>query len=368
MKKVALHGSYYGDNFGDTLFVTEYINWLKEIFDYDKDNVHLPFAGKRVRDLVKISDRKGISSIYESDIIVFIGGGYLGEPSKKINKWSIRLIIRHLSVGLVALALKKPYIFIGVGAGPLSNGIARRLTTFLCNRSNKVVVRDQESRDYLVSYGVDMEKIDVTADSVLCLKPEDVNTETKNELLEMYEIGDKECQYIGVHLPAVNKNEIKKLRTIINDLKYFCERFKKYKIVVFNDFYKENYIYLAYLEIKEVFEQSTVIYVEYKNPNQLIALIDELDIVITTKLHCGIVANCLGKYTLSISTHNKTLRLYKQLGLLNRNISFSEYSKGRLIDMLSEYKEDVKFYNNVPDSVREAALKNKEYLLNYMKK
>src|SRR5690554_5036992 len=112
MKKVALHGSYYGDNFGDTLFVIEYINWLKELQGYNNDNIFLPFAGDRVRDLVEVSNFAGIKSIYKSDVVVFIGGGYLGEPSKRVGIWSLRLIIRHLSVGLLALLFRKPYIFI----------------------------------------------------------------------------------------------------------------------------------------------------------------------------------------------------------------------------------------------------------------
>src|SRR5690606_18311259 len=96
---------------------------------------------------------------------------------------------------------------------------------------------------------------------------------------------------------------------------------EKYKLVVFNDFHKENYDYLAETLVKQEFDEDTVVSFKYENPSHLIALINELDIVITTKLHCGIVANCLGKYTLSISVHNKTMRLYKQLNLENRNVA-----------------------------------------------
>ena len=368
MKKVILHGSYYGDNFGDTLFVIHYINWLRSAEGYNAQNVYLPFAGERVRGLVNVSSKKGLRCFFEGDLLVFIGGGYLGEPPSRINIWSIRLIVRHLFVGFFALALRKPFVFIGVGAGPLSNKLARMLTVYLCNKSTKVVVRDNESKDYLVKYGVVRSKIDVTADSILCLKAEDVDNSLIRKVKRDIGKMNGACKFIGVHLPAINHEELDKLNLLLDDIKHFCGTLGEYKVVVFNDFFKKDYKYAAYEAIKEKFDPLNVVFCGYEGPGRLIALINELDFVITTKLHCGIVSNCLGNYTVSISTHGKTRRLYKQLGLLERCTSFGEYQKGKLFDLLGGYSESVTFYENVPSVVRDAAGRNEEIMLDFVEK
>lgn len=366
MKKVALHGSYFGDNFGDTLFVIEYINWLKDLNDYNAQNIMLPFAGNRVRDLVKVSDKKGVKSILSAEALVFIGGGYLGEPPTGQRIWSYRFIVRHLSVILLAYLFKKPYIFVGVGAGPLSHKIARKLSVFLLNHSEKIIVRDEESHNYLLEYGVNSDKLMTTADSILSLEPTDVNQQAKNEVIVKNQLNNKKETLIGVHLPVPStyKNS---LSSIIKDIKKYTENLNSFKIVVFKDFYKEDYDYLAYSKIKEHFNKEDITYIKYENPDQLIALIDTLDIVVTTKLHCGIVANCLGKFTLSISAHTKTKRLYKQLGLLERNVSIANYESGKLIEMLNKYDDKKEFYNNIPYNIKETSKKNKEELLEFIK-
>lgn len=366
MKKVSLHGSYFGDNFGDTLFVIEYVNWLKELDSYDKNKVMLPFAGDRVRELVDVSEKRGIRSILNSDVVVFIGGGYLGEPPTRKKVWSYRLIIRHLLVVLLSYLFRKPYVFIGVGAGPLSHKLARKLTVFLLNKSKKVIVRDEESYQYLIEYGVNKNKLLTTADSILSLQPSDVNKELKKKIINKYQLKDNEL-LIGLHLP-ISLVYKESLMDLIKDLKNYTKQTENYKLVVFKDFYKEDYNYFAYSYTKELFEDENIEYVEYESPEQLISLIDTLDIVITTKLHCGIVANCLGKYTLAISAHTKTKRLYKQLELSERQVSLPDYKKGDLVDMLAKYDENIKYYDNIPENIRDASKMNKLELLKFVSK
>lgn len=364
--KIALHGSYYIDNFGDSLFVVYFYRWLKEVKNIEDEDIILPFANERVRKLVNASNTKGLKALLKSNKIVFIGGGYLGERPNKKLLWNIRLLVRHLSIGLFSILLKKPFIFIGVGAGPLSNPISRKLTVFLCNKSEKVIVRDEESKKHLLDYGVKEDKIKETADSILLLKESDVDKywdeKYKNELNHN---DSAKTTYIGVHLQA-SSNKIEKLRTIIEDIDKYCKEQNSYKIVVFNDTYKEKHDSTAIQLFLERFSKDKIINIDYINPDQLIGLINNLDIVITTKLHCGIVANCLGKYTLSISVHDKTTRLYKQLGISERQILIDDYKSGNLIEMLSDYGK-VKTNDNVPQKVRQLAEENKQELIKFIR-
>ncbi len=366
-KKIALHGSYYIDNFGDSLFVVYFYKWLKETNLIRDEDIILPYANDRVRNLVKVSDNKGFFGLLKSKKIVFFGGGYLGERPNKKMIWNIRLLIRHLSIGLLAVLLKKHFIFIGVGAGPLTNSLTRKIVVFLSNKSEKIIVRDDESYNFLLEYGVDKEKLGTTADSILLLEESDVdeywNEKYKKELMIEESVN---TTYIGVHLQASSSKE-EKLKLIIEDLKEYCGNLKDYKIVVFNDTYRKTPNNRSLNLVYEKFDKEKVMNIEYLNPDQLIAVINNLDIVITTKLHCGIVANCLGKYTLSVSVHDKTIRLYKQLKLQERNVSISDFKEGMLNKMFSGFDENKKYYDNVPLNIKKLAAENQKSLINFIK-
>ena len=146
MKKlIALHGSYFGDNFGDRLFVELFIDWVNEIENITSENIVLPFANSRIRESVDCSQTKGLKAIIKSSCIIFIGGGYFGEFKPNSLIWNMRLLIRHLTIAIYAAIVRKPYIFIGIGAGPLSNIFPRKLVTYVCNKSEKVVVEVEKS-------------------------------------------------------------------------------------------------------------------------------------------------------------------------------------------------------------------------------
>src|SRR5699024_10102591 len=53
--------------------------------------------------------------------------------------------------------------------------------------------------------------------------------------------------------------------------------------------------------------------IPYQNPDKLINNLQEMDKIITSKLHVGIVGYALGKRTLSIPFHPKTIRFYEQI-------------------------------------------------------
>lgn len=363
--KVALHGSYYGDNFGDTLFVEIFNSWMKELEHYDKDNVILPFAGNRVRNFVCVSPQKGIKGLLQAGKIVFIGGGYLGERPNDKLVWNVRLFVRHLSIAFFALLFKKPYIFIGVGAGPLSNKIIRKMVVFLCNRSVKVIVRDVESYDYLIDYGVDKNKIITTVDSVLTLDHSYLENKNIKTIDYINNLRKTNKIIIGVHLPARNEHT-DKLSKIINALRDYVDNLKNVKLIVFNDFYKEGYNYIALNMIKERFKDEEFEVYDYTDPNNLIGLISQLDIVITTKLHVGIVANCYGVYSLAFPVHGKTVRFYKQINLKERCIDINTLEQCDVSKLLNSYTNTNDIVSNIPVEQQELAKMNKKIFLDFI--
>lgn len=363
--KVAIHGSYYGDNFGDTLFVVLFVKWLKK-YGLESDDIVLPFASERVRRLVSVSKVKGIRSLLMSKVLVLIGGGYLGEPNSNVKKWSARLFYKHLSIILIAYITKKPYIFIGVGAGPISVSIVRRIVVKMCNNSEMIIVRDLESKEYLIEYGVKESKIVCSVDSILSLENEN-DEDFKTGLISNLEfIKENDTTYIGIHLPVFNYYS-EKLANIGCELKNYCSSIGKYKVIVFNDFYKENYDYKVRNIILENIDQENVIDVKYENTDKMLNLLANLDILVTSKLHCGLVANCFNKYVISISEHNKTERLYKQLGIKGRSIKVGNYRDGELLSLLMSYDNSNQKLI-VTKQIKERAQKNQKYLFDFLDK
>lgn len=346
--KIVLHGSYYGDNFGDRLFVEMFVRWLASIEGIKKENIILPFANSRIRDSVHCSENKGILSILRAKCFVYVGGGYFGEFDNSLV-WNLRLIIRHILLAIFAIVTSKPLIIIGVGAGPLSNLFTRKLVVYICNNSRKTIVRDQESYNYLIEYGVNKEKLKLSVDSVLALENR---------------VESKESDHIkvGVHIayPYENENIVK----IVKDIKKFTETIENFKIYYFKDFYKIGFSDYAETILKQYFKNEDLVKVEYQNPDQLIKDIGQFDLLFTVKLHVGIVALTQGVYPVSIAVHQKTKRLYKQLGLEELTTSFENYQAGKIVEIASKFSTSkVK----IPDTITEYAFRNKYDLEQFVK-
>lgn len=363
--KVLLHGSYYGDNFGDTLFVILFTNWLKQ-YGIKSENIVTPFASNRVRSLIDVSKDSGIKTLDRCKVLVLMGGGYLGEPLSNRFRWSLRCLIRHMRLIIKANIKNIPYAFIGVGVGPISSKLLRSLIVKVCNDSYFTVVRDIESKNYLIKYGVKEDKVVCSVDSILYLEHNNYEDfYSKNiKLSENIFKKENDTVYIGIHLPIYNSYG-SELKNIINEINEYCSDLKKYKLVLFNDFYKEGYDYKIKDAILSRFDRQDILEVPYTNPNQMISLLNNLDILITSKLHCGIVANCLNKYVISIAEHSKTERLYKQLKLSHRSIMAYEYVNGDLLSLLKEY-DKVEINKVVDDSIRKKAKSNREYLFEFL--
>src|SRR5688572_15194714 len=171
---IALHGAYRHDNFGDMLLLGIYIRWIRET--YPGCRVILPFLRNDLTGLVS-ADGRGLAELLRASALVYGGGGYFGEPNSGRTLWAMRNTWRHMPVGLIARLRGIPIAINGVGAGPLSSGLARRLFVRLFGWSGAVAVRDVESRDFMAQYGVDADRMVVTADAALSLDESEVSSE-----------------------------------------------------------------------------------------------------------------------------------------------------------------------------------------------
>jgi len=116
-----------------------------------------------VRFIQTINPIRIISEIARCDLLVIGGGGIIQDETTAYN------LIRHTYKALIAILLRKKFMFYAVGVSRLRSLVNRMLARFVLERAVAVTVRDEESKNIIRSLGVDRE-VFVTADPVVNLR------------------------------------------------------------------------------------------------------------------------------------------------------------------------------------------------------
>src|SRR5215212_7335507 len=109
----------------------------------------------------------------ESDLIILGGGGLFQDHWGVIKGTSLTPshsgISFYSAIGMLAVLYQKPFMIYSVGVGPVTSEEGRRLTRWTFDLANICTVRDQESKNILISLGIPAEKVEVTPDPALTL-------------------------------------------------------------------------------------------------------------------------------------------------------------------------------------------------------
>lgn len=352
---ILIHGAINTSNFGDCLFAKLFYEFLKEKFP-DK-NVYFyenrkygigPFLRTELNYINCYSKNK----LKNMDMLIYMSGGYFGERKKGL-KYSLKRYLRYFRIGLYFTKKKKPIIAIGIGAGPIYNGFLRRILLKILTNCKIVSVRDEISYKYLIKYGL-TNNIILTADTALIsdfkkIAVYDDNKEIpfvngKKRVLFLHLVRDTKLYYAYLNyiIPAINeysKNE--NIAVILS-----CDDGAN-----FNDKSNLN----AFTEVIECEHY----YYRYNSVKKLISILKASDIVITPKLHVGIVSSRLSKSVLSFPLHHeKTKRFYAQINENERCIPIDKITKEKVLKLLYSYA-------NIPINIDNAliSLANKNFEL-----
>lgn len=310
---VSLHGSYFCNNYGDLLLINLFYKWIKEA---DPNViVNLPMAyDKTIKELPE-GTLRGIKNLCKSRCLVYCGGGYFGEQPRHKLYWSCRNFYRHLIIGIIAIIKRIPIAIIGVEFGPLSISWFRKSVIWLAKRSKVIVVRNQESLDFLSKFGVN--NVVLGVDGVLSLKPEvqqERSYQQPNILLHLPNIQFAEEKYIGFTQEIIRR---------MLELGW-----TKVSFIEDSDAQYET----GYDKYFSLFSDAGINYdiIPYISVEKLIDTIRHADYVVTTKLHIGITAASLNVPVLSFYNHPKVIRLHKQIGneknCISVNASSNDFS------------------------------------------
>ena len=291
---ISLHGSYFGNNYGDILLVNLFAKWIRD--SCPDILINMPLGSRSAAPDLEY-DMTGIMNLLRSKALIFCGGGYFGEKPKHHQRWAMRNFLRHGIIGLMAVLFHIPFAIIGVEFGPISSCWFRLFCLWLARHASVIVVRNEESLAFLSSHGI--QNAVLSADAVLTLsdiiKPNsDIGGRTR----------------IVLHLPQNKDTFLLLIKNIVKKAKVV---FPVFDFILISDSQKRWYDEPSFATARAYLDREGVNYTvqPYKTCKELIHTINSSQYIITTKLHVGITSLALGKNTFSVWTHPKTPRLHK---------------------------------------------------------
>src|SRR5690606_804405 len=108
----------------------------------------------------------------------------------------------------------------------------------------------------------------------------------------------------------------------------------------------------------------------YQDPWKLLALISQLRMVVTTKLHVGIVATAVGTLPLSFAQHHKTQRFFRQIGASELYTPLNSVSRERVADQFDMALGTIlgdNYTYKLPRQIRESARRNQELVQRFIR-
>jgi polysaccharide pyruvyl transferase WcaK-like protein len=235
-----------------------------------------------------------------------------------------------MPLGIWASYKKIPMVALGIGAGPnhcllMNFGIRR-----ICNHSQFVTVRDKESYEALKKL---CPKANIIESGDLIIT-KTLNVAAKSSQILRIEQLKNNSKVLLVHYNHSKDALLKFARSV----KKFIEKHNEYVVVVTSDSildYKEEYF-------NEFVNESGIKceHFLYENPSEMTAFLKTIDVVLTCKLHVGVVACSFGKSVVAVACHpEKTARFYSQIGEQERCVSLFDVIPEEISELLEKYHD-----------------------------
>lgn len=341
MKKVYIHGSFRGTNFGDYLLLQIINDTIEKYAEENECKFEIIYEGlsDMCSQLLGKKDFTLVEAIWKCDAVICAGGGYFGEPSAHNLRWDLSSLCHHIIPMFLATCMKKRVAIIGTGAGQISNPISRKLLKYIFSKALIISVRDIESKEFINNLGVERE-IEVHPDWVMT-----------NRFLSYIPYSETSDNVL-LH---VNGFDLKTAEIIGQDIVRFSEKHPNTSYTIVTDHNAINYINIINCFLSIMGEQNTKVQNYDNNPYNLLHAINESKIVITSKLHVGICGVQMGKKIISLPQHPKVRRFYNQINYDPMLIkAYSEIKQGDVFNMLeyannSDRRVDLKKYRGDAD-------------------
>lgn len=352
-----LQGYLHLSNFGDVIFGHLFYKKCKELGLEDVDFFQFREygIGEDCRKEFHYFTRKNLFQCLKSDAFVLISGGSLWDDGRSWEFAKTRFL-RFILPARIYQLMGKPVYILGVGGGPVDTPWLRRQMVKMLNKAKVIQFRDEATKQVFENYKVRNTMI-VTADTALVITKDMLKTfEHKDELDSISGTRKR----ILFHYPD-NANALEKLGNhVLKALLLFLENHSDYMVVVCSDNnHKRGQRECEIIQsIEQQLENANVdVYrYEYHDSWQLCSLINEVDCVITAKLHVGVIGCALDKAVVAFPVHReKTQNFYAMIDESDRCIHMND------VTFEKAYEQLCKFYDkpvHISDEIRSKAEMN----------
>lgn len=351
IRKIVLCGATIGEgtNFGDVL--------LEELIE---EKIKRVIPDVNISKFTKNETIKNyLWKIIKTDAFIYVPGGYLGYIEKwysgSLNK-SWQRFKYYYFPGLIYSLTKKPMAMIGQGIGPYEYKLLSYALKVISNSSSIVSVRDIESYELLRNVGCNG-KIDITSDCSQILLDCDLIWESAESVKIKKKLGGlKKIFVLFFNTKEWKEKILLALEPLMED--------ENYGFVISTDVV--NMDRKDFIEFVEKFPKQRTVEFDYRNPQQLLSAYKEIDIVVTPKLHTGIVGCVMNKSVFAFAVqYDKTKIYYKRIGYPERVYNLNTISPKKMRSIIKKYENEK---INIPKSIIEEANKNYELLEKFLKK
>lgn len=263
------------------------------------------------------SDFRGLISAFRNSDAVIIGGGGIFQDI--YNYYPIPFFT---SMAVLARLFRKQLLLHSVGIGPICNFISRKLCRIAANSAHAISVRDAESKELLQEIGVNR-GIQVSADPVFLLKS---MCRDKIEMHMDMQRTDKEVPRVGVCVQNLLFWSQENKKALAHTLDILVNQ-KNVRIVLLPfGVYQDNWFHqetsepvdiAASRELAGMLKSKPPVFTSYTTPEEIMAVIGGLDLMISMRLHGIIMGISMGVPVIALTYVNETKikNLMKRIGL-----------------------------------------------------
>ena len=295
------------NNFGDELLTQIYGDWVSEC-DPAISVTHLAVGGhgflrREMRGLIEVAS-----------CLIYTGGGYFAEGQivgHSVRRHAAALRNRRVfwSVYKRARRFGVPCAVFGLEVGPLSNPPYRSAVREILGTAKKVIVRNAESGDYVRSLCGDSVAVGVQLDAALATP---VGLQGDSSQADR----NRSDFRVGIHVHSIDGDTPgDDCVALVEHIKSQLPSGRRVVPYYFHDQRKHgehpSRSVRAEQDFSTVFPGLTS--VPYVNPAGTMAAVRTMDLVITSKLHLGIVARSFGVPVLALGSLPKIRRFYESI-------------------------------------------------------
>ena len=304
-------------NFGDELLTDLYKFWITKT-DVPATVSHLSIGQLGALSSVDRATLDGASCL------IFTGGGYFADgdtgTSHRVRRHLRALRNRQVYFTVFKRAQRRgmPCAVLGLEVGPLANGMYRRAVREILAAAKMVVVRNEESRQHANQIlGFDR-GAQVHIDSALALDGAELDESFPRRSPapgDTIEEADETRIGLHIHQLGADVTEPDCVRLVQRIVSHASAE-RPVRLFFIHDQQKNgahpSRSTQAQQAILNEFPETTV--VPYHSPRHTIDTIRAMDLLVTTKLHVGVVGRAMAVPVLSLGTHTKIRRFYEAIG------------------------------------------------------